>query len=156
MLNKIVLTTSPYFRPIVVRKVWLILSRCIRNTFGDLYIGLIISSIFPISPISSNLYNRRFQHIESQAFRKFTKQVCKYFPLHKAFLIKLKSVNIWSVVLQFFLKPAWEGESMSLLSISFSMRLQISELNSFPNELNRVFLDNLKGPFQNHFCVLNE
>ena len=138
MLNKIVLTTSPYFRPIVVRKVWLILSRCIRNTFGDLYIGLIISSIFPISPISSNLYNRRFRHIESQVFRKSTKQVYKYFPLIIAFLIKLKSVNIWSVVLQFFLKLAWEGESMSLLSTSFSMWFQKSELNRFPNELNRV------------------
>ena len=138
MLNKIVLTTSPYFRPIVVRKVWLILSRCIRNTFGDLYIGLIISSIFPISPISSNLYNRRFRHIESQVFRKSAKQVYKYFPLIIAFLIKLKSVNIWSVVLQFFLKLAWEGESMSLLSISFSMWFQKSELNRFPNELNRV------------------
>ena len=138
MLNKIVLTTSPYFRPIVVRKVWLILSRCIRNTFGDLYIGLIISSIFPISPISSNLYNRRFRHIESQVFRKSTKQVYKYFPLIIAFSIKLKSVNIWSVVLQFFLKLAWEGESMSLLSISFSMWFQKSELNRFPNELNRV------------------
>ena len=138
MLNKIVLTTSPYFRPIVGRKVWLILSRCIRNTFGDLYIGLIISSIFPISPISSNLYNRRFRHIESQVFRKSTKQVYKYFPLIIAFLIKLKSVNIWSVVLQFFLKLAWEGESMSLLSISFSMWFQKSELNRFPNELNRV------------------
>ena len=138
MLNKIVLTTSPYFRPIVVRKVWLILSRCIRNTFGDLYIGLIISNIFPISPISSNLYNRCFRHIESQVFRKSTKQVYKYFPLIIAFLIKLKSVNIWSVVLQFFLKLAWEGESMSLLSISFSMWFQKSELNRFPNELNRV------------------
>ena len=55
-----------------------------------------------------------------------------------AFLIKLKSVDIWSFVLSFFLKPVWEGEGMSLLSISFSMWLYTSELISFPNELNRT------------------
>ena len=99
MLNKVVQSTSPYFRPIVVRKVWLILSWCIRDTFGDLYIDLIISRIFPINPISSNQYNRRFRHIESQAFQKYTNKVYKYFPLLIAFLIKLKSLNIWPIVL---------------------------------------------------------
>ena len=65
MLNKIVLSASPVFRPIVVRKVSLILSQCIRDILGDWYIDLIISSIFPNNPISSNLYNKRFRHIES-------------------------------------------------------------------------------------------
>ena len=65
MLNKIVLSKSNCFRPIIVRKVWLILSWCIRDTFRDLYIDLIISNIFPVNTISSNLYNRRFWHIES-------------------------------------------------------------------------------------------
>ena len=51
ILNKIVLSTSPCFRPIVVRKFWLILCWCIRGTYGDLYLDLIISSIFPINPI---------------------------------------------------------------------------------------------------------
>ena len=44
------------------------------------------------------------------------------------FKIKLKSANICSVVLKFFVMPDWKCESMSLLSISFSMRLQTSEL----------------------------
>ena len=62
----------------------------------------------------------------------------KNFPLVIAFLIKLKSVDIWSFVLSFFLKPVWGGEGMSLLSISFSMWLYTSEQISFPNELNRT------------------
>ena len=63
MLNK---STSPSFKPIVVRNVWLILSWCIRDTFCDLKIELIISSIFLINSMSPDLCNRHFWHIESE------------------------------------------------------------------------------------------
>ena len=73
MLNKIVLSASPCFRSIFVRKVWLILFWCIRDTLGDLYIDLIMSSNFPINPISFNLRNKRFRNIDSYALRKSIK-----------------------------------------------------------------------------------
>ena len=68
MLNKIVASASPCFKPIVIRKVWVISSWYIRDIFGYLYIDWIIWSVFLISPISFNLCNKYFWHTRYTLF----------------------------------------------------------------------------------------
>ena len=60
---------------------------------------VITLNIFPIIPKFCSL------NFESYAFWKLTKHVHIHFPVFDVFFDNIKSANIWSVVLQFRLKP---------------------------------------------------
>ena len=92
MLNRIVLSTStsPRFRPIVVGKIWLILSCYIRNTFGDLNIDLIKSRVFPFNPISFNLCTKSFRQIDSYTLFESQQNKSKMLSFTYSFLNQTK------------------------------------------------------------------